>query len=320
MSICVSGFPLQRLILVLPKPLRRIKVAQFLAALSGTPYHRVEFSRGELIGNLRDREVANSLVRGAFADYGYFDLAAVLLSAGDVHVDVGANYGFHSFGVVGFPTGATIRYFLIDANPDCVACLGESAKLHPGVEFEIVHAAAAADAGEVGFRFSPAVTGAGYVGEGGSGEGVVVRVPTVRLEDLLAEHGIQQVKLMKVDIEGSEVLAMRGLAGMLSAHRVDAIYFEVNPACLARQKKSPPELFAEFTRHGYRLCWPHEGVEWISRTFGGAAVKPSDLRRWMLPGDRPYVVAEFEEARYREGSFGQCDLLAVSPKCGLREA
>src|SRR6188768_1863681 len=95
--IRLGTFPLQRFIRALPKPLRRLKLVQLVASITGSPYQRLAFQKGELIGNVQDSEVANCLARAEFADYGYFDLARRLLRAHDVHVDLGANFGFHTF-------------------------------------------------------------------------------------------------------------------------------------------------------------------------------------------------------------------------------
>jgi FkbM family methyltransferase len=315
MSIQASGFPLQRVIQTLPRPLQRIRLAQLLATLAGSTYHRVRFQQGELIGNVRDGSVANSLVRGTFADYGYFELAGHLLNAGDVHVDLGANYGFHTFGLLASPSGPRVEYVLIDANPDCIGCLRESAKLHPAVAFHIVHAAAAVKAGEIKFTFSPDSTGGGHVGAAADAKDAEIIVPASPLDELFAQHGIDRIALMKMDIEGSEPFAMQSLQRMLSSHRVDFVYFEVNPTCLELQRTSAEALFAEFTRHGYRLFWPHDGVDWILKTYGAESVPESALKRFSIVGSAPHRVIEFDPTLYRKGRFGQCDLLAVSPRC-----
>jgi hypothetical protein len=118
---------------------------------------------------------------------------------------------------------------------------------------------------------------------------------------------------LKVDIEGSEVAAMRGLSRMLSSNRVNFIYFEVNPSCLRLQRTDPAALFLEFTRHGYRLFWPHDDAEWILRTYGEGNARETDLKRFTIHGSEPHRVIEFD--LYKEGKLGQCDLLAVSPSC-----
>ncbi len=315
MNIKTSPFPLQRLVGALPKPLRRIKVAQLLASITGSPYHRIRFQQGELIGNVKDRGVANCLVRRSFGDYGYFELASRLLNRGDVHVDVGANYGFHTFGLLQSPESPQINYVLIDANPDCIGCLTESAKLHSASQFQIFHTAAAVNAGEIRFTFNLSATGEGHIGAAvNTGEAEII-VPALPLDNLFEENGIKKIALMKVDIEGSEPFAMRSLERMLSSHRVDFIYFEVNPYCLELQQTSPEALFEEFTRHGYRLFWPHDGEDWILKTYGRGNASASDLRRFTIMGNRPHQVIEFDQARYQKGQFSGCDLLAISPKC-----
>jgi FkbM family methyltransferase len=320
MTIRLSTFPLQRVVRALPRPLRRIRCAQLLATLTGTPYHRVSFQQGELVGNVRDRAVANSLVQAAAADYGYLELAGRLLRQGDVHVDLGANYGFHTFGLLRSPISSSIRYLLIDANPDCIACLLASAQLYPALQIQVVHAAAAAAAGEVRFTFAPSETGVGHVVASGGVGGVEIRVPAMPLDALFGKSGIETIGLLKMDIEGSEPFAMQGLSGMLSSHRVNFVYFEVNPACLALLHTDAQALFAQFTRHGYRLFWPHDGMDWIERTYGsGNAASTSVTKRFRVWGSQPHTVVAFDHTRYRKEKFGQCDLLAVSPNCRVDE-
>lgn len=320
MDVRVSPFPLQRILQALPRPLRRIKAAQFLASFTGGPYHRLSFDSGTLIGNVRDVEIANSLVRGTFQDYGYFQIARRLLGAGGVHVDLGANYGFHTFGLVSSPLGTSFRYVLIDANPDCVGCLRESAKLYPHVLFEIFHAAAAVSSGEMTFSFAQSHTGSGAVGRADTGGLVEVQVPTVTLDDLFEHHGIVRIDLLKMDIEGSEPFAMQGLSRLLSAHRVGFIYFEVNPACLARLGATLDQLFESFTRHGYRLFWPHDSVDWILQTYGPGVAKTAELERFIVHGRERHPVIAFDRGRCRQEQFGQCDLLAIAPECRIEAA
>jgi hypothetical protein len=52
--INVGTFPLQRLVRALPPPLRRIKIVKLIASITGTPYYRIAFQTGELIGNVQD--------------------------------------------------------------------------------------------------------------------------------------------------------------------------------------------------------------------------------------------------------------------------
>ena len=51
--IHLGAVQLQRFIRALPKPLRRLKLVQLLASITRSPYHRIAFQKGALIGNVR---------------------------------------------------------------------------------------------------------------------------------------------------------------------------------------------------------------------------------------------------------------------------
>ena len=51
-------------------------------------------------------------------------------------------------------------------------------------------------------------------------------VPVRRLDEILPELGIDRVDCLKMDLEGHELFALRGLAGYLAAHKVKALCFE----------------------------------------------------------------------------------------------
>lgn len=317
MTIEESTVPLQEILFRLPPPFRRIKIAKMAARILGAPYQRVLFPEGMLIGNITDSDVANSLVKKTFGDYGYYQLADSILKGGDTHVDLGANYGFHTFGLMNLPQAETLRFIAIDANPDCVGCLQASKSLYPNRDITVLHAAATSgDVSELRFAYSPSTTGQGSVGTSQSHDQVEVVVPAKTLDELLAANNATEVGLLKMDIEGSEPAALRGLAMMLSAYQVDAVYFEVNPPCLKEQGERPASLFHELYRHGYRIFWPHADVSWIEKTYGKTRPAPSDLRRYTILRSQPHEVIEFDPAFCRE-DFGQCDLLAVSPKCPI---
>ena len=206
-----------------------------------------------------------------------------------------------------------MKFILVDANPDCVACLRESAKLYPASDLTVFHAAAAEAAGKIAFTFDIAVSGHGHVVPSNAPGMKSISVPAFPLDSLFESNGITRIGLMKVDIEGSELAAMKSLSKMLSSHLVNFIYFEVSPDNAKRMGVDLRLLFDEFTRHGYRLFWPHDNADWILQTYGGDEVKSTDLQSFTIAGHEPYRVAAFDQEFYRNGQFGQCDLLAVSP-------
>jgi len=76
------------------------------------------------------------------------------------------------------------------------------------------------------------------------------QIPSWSLDEFVAEREIDQIDLMKIDIEGSEVLALRGARKLLSEARVRTVICEFNPHWLSKMGSSTEELFETFASHG----------------------------------------------------------------------
>ena len=57
-------------------------------------------------------------------------------------------------------------------------------------------------------------------------------ISLIRLEDYLTEQNITSIDFLKIDIEGHELAAFRGMGAYLSADRIKAIQFEYGGANL----------------------------------------------------------------------------------------
>ncbi len=94
------------------------------------------------------------------------------------------------------------------------------------------------EAGSGVASFAPAAAG-----------GKEVEVPVTTLDDLTSMHG-DRVALVKLDIEGAEVLALRGAAKLI-ARAAPLFLVEVEPEHLARQSFSVEDLHHALAPHGY---------------------------------------------------------------------
>lgn len=75
-----------------------------------------------------------------------------------------------------------------------------------------------------------------------------VSVPVLVGDEALDRAGVDVVK---IDVEGGEVAALRGLAGTLEG--VGTVFAECNPPALRRAGTSPDELVATLERHGLEV-------------------------------------------------------------------
>lgn len=75
----------------------------------------------------------------------------------------------------------------------------------------------------------------------------------ISLDDWFTDKKIGAIDLIKIDIEGSEVAALRGAAKMLKALNYPPIYTEVNAFALALQGETPYSYFKTAEDMGYRI-------------------------------------------------------------------
>jgi FkbM family methyltransferase len=71
-------------------------------------------------------------------------------------------------------------------------------------------------------------------------------VTAITLDEFAAQHRIDSIDLMKIDIEGSETKALRGASRLLSSGAIRHILIEFNPYWLKRMGSSPAELYDLF--------------------------------------------------------------------------
>jgi FkbM family methyltransferase len=80
-----------------------------------------------------------------------------------------------------------------------------------------------------------------------------IEVSTVTLEHFCAEQGIGSIQILKLDIQGAELSALRGAEGLLAGRSIDLIYSEVLFKKLYDEQCSFYDLGQFVEGHGYPL-------------------------------------------------------------------
>ena len=182
-------------------------------------------------------------------------LLLLLLRPGMTFVDVGANWGYFSLAAATM-VGEAGRVISVEADPracrtlranvarnhlNAVTVLEMAASDRPGVLRLQEYEAAASDSGSFG------VTSTTTVVDGGRTFDVAART----LDDALDEAGVDQIDLLKMDIEGAEARALAGLQRRLGKRRIDRILLEVHPHHLRDQESSAEAVVGELRAHGF---------------------------------------------------------------------
>ena len=76
-------------------------------------------------------------------------------------------------------------------------------------------------------------------------------IRTVRLDETLELLGVDQVDLVKMDIEGAEVRALHGMEQTLRAPNIK-VSIETHPGLMARYGDAAEDLYVLMDRHGFK--------------------------------------------------------------------
>jgi len=80
-----------------------------------------------------------------------------------------------------------------------------------------------------------------------------VKVPVTTLDEFTTQQQIERIEILKMDIQGGELLALQGADRLLSEARVDLIYCEVLFAPLYEQGAMFDQVWRFVERYGYSL-------------------------------------------------------------------
>ena len=180
-----------------------------------------------------------------------------------VVLDVGANAGIYSLAALAVQPDAKVYAF--EPTPEIAARLRATAKLN-GLDHLYVHEAAVSNKnGRASLRRFRGSLGSNdgmnfITDEVGDSGNELVR--TVRLDQFCQDYSIDQVDLLKIDVQGHEHLALEGARTLLDGGRVRTVFMELNWAKGEEQKCAASESIRLLDEAGYRFARPGECLTW----------------------------------------------------------
>jgi FkbM family methyltransferase len=255
----------------------------------GRALRRRRIDRGQRVVRFRgvtielDPTSANSesVLAGRF-ERPLLDFVLPRLAPGDQCLDVGAHVGYWTVPVAA-AVGATGRVMAVEAYRPNVERLSANLARNGLTNTEIVHAAAAAEAGSARLRVSGTSSSWNSIVSGGSyfnDETAVVEVPAVALDDLDLPGPLA---LVKVDVEGAEELVVAGASAVLARARI--LVMEVGGARVTSE---------EYVRSVSEMLFSFDEVYAVNKRAGALTAVPSAdelRRRWTDVADVTKVVA-----------------------------
>ena len=155
------------------------------------------------------------------------------LRPGGVFVDVGANEGYFSV-VASRIVGLSGRVLSIEPQARLQRVLRRNFELNGCANTRLVAAAVSDRPGQAVLHLTPGVNNSASSFHRPTRYPLLrQRVPTLPLEAILDQAGVQSCDLMKIDIEGWEYEAVLGSRALFTSGRVRALALELHPQLLA---------------------------------------------------------------------------------------
>jgi FkbM family methyltransferase len=243
----------------------------------------VEFNAcAKAFGDLRDPEVRNVFLTRSFEPE-FFRIAQSVLACGGVYFDCGANFGFCTFGLLHSIDHRILKCHLFEANARLIPYLERSKRLFPSAQIILVEGCLSDCMGITRFQVCPQYSGHSHVDPEGSST-----ARNIVLDNYLDENEIEIINFLKMDIEGQELNALRGLSSAFNRQMVEVIYLEVASDVLDRYHVVPGDVTGFLEKNGFRVFYCHQ-----KDILGGCSptvrFKRSNLNRLRLLDFKPPV-------------------------------
>ena len=234
----------------LPALARRHKLVElFLRMSPDSAIQKVTFNDGAtLFADISDAFPRAYFLMRSFEPE-FFRIAHPFLAKGGHFFDVGANFGFCSFGMMAEAAGR-IEYHLFEANVDIVKILKRSMTLHPKEKISLNHCCVSDQPGVSKLKVDSKQLGSSYISDKGDQD-----VTNLVLDHYIRQRGIKRIDFMKMDVEGWEPLALRGGINSFIGGVVPALYMELSTINLARNKFTPWDCLDFLKAAGFSLFY-----------------------------------------------------------------
>jgi FkbM family methyltransferase len=271
-------------------PFGRYQLANALAKLASRPFlARLPNDLGgsTFICDLQDTISREVCFTGRYEPQ-ETQLAMRVLGPGKIAVDVGANWGYFTL-VCAHLVGPSGRVLALEPHPRLSSMLTENAAANALMQVEVLKLAAGAQSGARRFvDFDEHAGNWGLARAAQQSEASDFECESVALDALLDTRGLSTIDLIKIDIEGGEVDAIRGMTEGLQRHRNKYVLLECHPAELAGLGATLDQCVDPFVRAGYR-GWRIDHSPEMHRRAAVSAIPASEL---LTPIDRQALASD----------------------------
>ena len=224
------------------------------------------------------KQMANSLIKSAIPDYletsewklildkddvamsGYLALGSYepetikhfkdSLKEGATAVDIGTNIGYYTI-IAGKKIGPRGKVFAYEPNKDSFSLLKQNIEINNFCNVTPLNIALSDSSGERVLYFGDNKCTHSFADNRKTGKNQVVTTDT--LDNSLKKYGSPRVDVIKMDIEGAEILALEGMTETIERSPGLIIFTEFYPKAIKRLGKSPIKFLERFRELNFSI-------------------------------------------------------------------
>ncbi|WP_338686566.1 FkbM family methyltransferase [Streptomyces acidiscabies] len=203
------------------------------------------------------------------------------LHPGDTFLDVGANIGYYTV-LASRLVGPTGRVVAVEPSPDFHQALTGNVRLNGCANVRTVNTAVSDTPGRLTFYLEDPTNLGGTTAVRPRTVTSSFTADTAPLSRLLTTDEVTTARLIKIDVEGGEAGAVRGLLPVLDHLRDDVeLLVEVTPRLLAKQGQTVDQILNPLRDHGFH---PYRVTnDYDAASYPPALRRPSSAARWREP-------------------------------------
>lgn len=228
--------------------------------------------------NTAYRGVVNHLIHEGVYEPTETTLFLQQLRPGMTVVDIGANIGYYTL-LAARAVGSTGAVHAFEPEPQNFAMLTENVRINKYNHVTLQHAAVSDSIGTLTVYFDEHVRVKSSLSRKNLETETSIKsvdVPAMRLDDYLQQQGIENVDVLKVDVEGAEALVLAGAERVLQQPHLK-IFMEFWAEGLKNMNADPRQLLEGLVQRGFRL---HR----VDETHG--SVQPITIDEALSSGER----------------------------------
>jgi FkbM family methyltransferase len=227
--------------------------------------------------NPRDVGVSRMLFMYGFYEKYTTDLFRKLVKRGDVFLDIGANLGHYALIAAG-AVGERGRVYAFEPASDSYNLLLKSVAANGFKNIVAVPKAVSNRVGTTRLVLDPHDAGMHRLASGAdSGDSIVIE--TVTLDDYFKDKE-DRVNIMKMDVEGAEMLVLEGMHEIIKRNDDLTIFTEFSPVMLRRAGSAPEEYLRQLFGHGFALFHINEQEEKLDPLDLDKAMRVGTEEKW----------------------------------------